>query len=86
MNITITVPLEAEQRLDDRARAAGVDVPTYARRLLLTVLGKAESLEEISGPLQQKFVDSEITDDEFGDMLEEAKHAMRRERRSGQKP
>ena len=82
MSITITLPSDAERRLGDRARAAGVDAPAYAEQLLISVLGKAESLETISGPLQQQFRDSGMTDDEFGDLLEEAKHTMRRERQA----
>ena len=86
MSITITLPSDAEHRLDDRAKAAGVDVPTYAERLLVSALGKPESIEAISGPMQQQFRDSGMTDDEFGDLLEEAKHAMRRDRRNRSAP
>jgi hypothetical protein len=86
MSVTITLPPEAERQLARRAQAAGLDAPAYAQKLLLSALGRPETLEEISGPLQQQFRDSGMTDDEFGDLLEEAKHAMRRERRSGRAP
>lgn len=80
MSITIHLSTEAEQRLGNRAQAAGIDAPTYAERLLLLLLTKPESIEQISGPLQQQFRESGMTDDEWGDLLEDAKHAMRRER------
>lgn len=38
------------------------------------------ALEEISGPIYQEFLRSGMTDEELGDMLEEAKHAMRAEK------
>ena len=86
MSILIVLPTEAERRLDERARAAGIDVPAYAQRLLLSVLDRPQSLVEISGPLRKQFLESGMTDDELGDVLEEAKHAMRQDRRKRQSP
>ena len=65
MSITIHLSTEAEQRLGNRAQAAGIDAPTYAERLLLLLLTKPESIEQISGPLQQQFRESGMTDDEW---------------------
>jgi hypothetical protein len=38
-------------------------------------------LEQLSGPIYQAFIESDMTDDELGDLLEKAKHEMRAERR-----
>ncbi len=41
-------------------------------------------LEQLSGLIYQNFVDSGMTDDELGDLLEKAKHEMRDDRRLNQ--
>lgn len=82
MSLTISLPPDAEHTLEERARAAGLDAPTYAAQLLQHSLRPARTLEEISGAAYQRFVDSGVTDDQLGDELEQAKHDMRDERRS----
>lgn len=42
------------------------------------------SLKEIGGPIAEDFARSGMTEDELGDLLEEAKHEMRAERRGCQ--
>lgn len=74
--MTLTVPLspEAEARLVSKARAMGVDVATYAARLLERDAART-ILEEISGDSAILFKQSGMTDEELGDLLEEEKHA-----------
>jgi hypothetical protein len=82
MTLTIPISPEAEERLKAKAAAAGMDVVTYAARELERSFSAPRSIGEISGPAYEEFLHSGMTDDELGDLLEQAKHAMRAERRS----
>ena len=84
MVLSIPISVEAETRLRALATAAGVEVETYAARLLERVAAPPKSTEELSGPLYDEFLASGMTDDELGEFLEEVKHDMRRERRRRQ--
>jgi hypothetical protein len=81
--MTLTIPLspQAEAMLKERALAAGQDVVTYTT-LLLESVTKPRTLEELSGPIRQRFIDSGVTDEQLGEELEKAKHEMRAERRA----
>jgi hypothetical protein len=58
-----------------------MDVPTYAERILETEALRP-TLREISGPIAEAFEASGMTEDELGDLLDEAKHQMRADRRA----
>lgn len=78
-----SIPLtgEVEARLRARAAAVGQDVVTYTSKLLERLSLPPVTLKEISGPLSEEFRKSGMTDDQLGDMLEQEKHAMRRDQR-----
>lgn len=82
MTLTIQLPEEAEARLKLRAEAAGEELPVYVERLVSRFADAPIPLETLSGPIYQRFLESGMTDDELSDLLEEAKHEMRRERRA----
>lgn len=84
MSLIISLPPDAEHTLEERARAAGLDAPTYASQLLQHSLRPPRTLQEISGPVHQRLLASGTTDDQLGDELEQAKHEMRDERRARQ--
>jgi hypothetical protein len=84
MSITIPLSSEAEAGLRQRADAAGQDIVTYAATLLESV-AKPRTLEELSGLVQQRFIESGTTEEQLGDELEKAKHEMRAERRRDSK-
>lgn len=86
--MTLTIPLssDAEAKLRLRAAAAGEDISSYAARLLEHFAEPPTPLEELSGPIYQRFLDSGMTDDQLGELLEKAKHDMRAERRARWKP
>ena len=81
MSLTITLNPAAEARLAHRATAAGQDLPTYVSGLVHQLAVAPVSLEQLSGPIHRNFVESGMTDDELGDLLEAAKHEMRADRR-----
>ena len=79
MTLTLQIPPEAEARLIEKARSAGMDVPRYAERILETE-ARRPTLGEISGPIAAAFQESGMSEDELGDLLEKAKLQMRAER------
>jgi hypothetical protein len=81
--MTIAVPLspEAEAALKVRAAAVGQDVATYTAKVLESVV-RPRTLEELSGQVHQRFIESGTTEEELGEELEKAKHEMRAERRA----
>ena len=76
MTLSVQVPQRVEERLAMKARAAGVDVPTYAARLLERDAVRP-TLLELSGEVFQNFKQSGMTDDELADALEKEKHEDR---------
>ena len=82
MTITISLSPEREQRLRDRAAAAGLELSAFVCHLVERFADLPVPLEELSGPIYQAFLESGMTDDELGDLLVKAKHEMRAERRA----
>jgi len=76
--MTLTVPLspEAEARLLSKARAIGLDLGTYAARLLERDAARS-TLEEISGDLAERFKQTGMTEEELGELLGREKHEAR---------
>jgi hypothetical protein len=83
MTLTVGLADADAQRLAEKARAAGIDVQTYVERLVRLAATSAP-LDEVLRPVREAFHASGLSEDELGELLEEAKHAMRRERRDGQ--
>jgi hypothetical protein len=80
MVLTLQVPKPVEERLAVKARAAGMDVPTYAARLLERDAVRP-TLLELSGEAFENFKKSGMTDDELADVLEKEKHEAREAKR-----
>lgn len=84
MVLKLSISTEVEAELKAKASAAGVDVETYAAGQLERMVAPPRGLREISGPAYDEFLASGMSDDELGDLLENAKHDMRAERRRTQ--
>jgi len=67
--------------LTARATAAGVDTSTYIAALFEQSVHTPLSIHDLSGPTVSDFATSNLTDDQLGDLLEERKHEMRREKK-----
>ena len=82
--MTLSIPLspQVEAWLTAKALAAGVDVTTYAARELERSAAEPRQLQELSGRAYEEFLATGMTDDELGELLETAKHALRAEKRS----
>ncbi len=84
MALTISLRADTEKRLEEQARAAGVDKSTYAAKLLEQSLLPDDWLEKLSGDVGKRFAASGMSEEELGEELERAKHEMRAERRRRQ--
>ena len=84
MVLSISISPEAEANLKAKAELARVDLATYVSALVEQNAKRPLSIAEISGPIARDFEQSGMTEDEFSDLLEKAKHAMRAERRARQ--
>ena len=82
MVLTVPISQAAELKLAAKARAAGVDVETYAARHLELMARPPRLLVELSGPIGEHYAHSGLNEDDLSDFLEAEKHAMRVERRA----
>ncbi|HKQ50236.1 MAG TPA: hypothetical protein VJZ71_19330 [Phycisphaerae bacterium] len=82
MTLVVSISSDAEAKLREKAAAVGQDVSDYAAGVLERMADAPLSLRDISGPLLDEFKASGMSDEELGELLEAAKHRMRRERRA----
>lgn len=82
MTLEIEISPQAEAKLREKAAVVGEDIAAYAAGVLERSAKQPVPLEEISGPIAEEFRQSGMTEDELTDLLETAKHDMRRQRRS----
>lgn len=81
----LDVPLssEAETALRKHANETGLSAEAIAARLLERSLARIPDLAAISGPIHDAFRASGMSEAQLSELLEQEKHAMRAERRSG---
>lgn len=82
--VQVELTKAVEERLAARAARHGEDLSRYIARLAERDAARP-TLEEISGDTYRAFLESGMTDDELGDMLEKAKHEMRAEKDRAEK-
>jgi hypothetical protein len=80
--VTLHVSQTAQETLARRAAESGTDLAGYVSALVEQAISGQMTLEELSGPIHERFLASGTTDDELADELEEAKHKMRAEKRN----
>jgi hypothetical protein len=80
MTLAVAISPVAQRRLADKAKAAGVDLPTFISRLL-EAEAQRPTMVELSGQVFETFKAMNMTDEELGKRLEEEKHAARAARR-----
>jgi hypothetical protein len=80
--LTLHVSKEAREKLARQAAANGTDLAGYVSQIVERSAREAFSLEQISGPVYQRFLESGTTDDELSEELERGKHELRAERRA----
>ena len=80
--VTLHVSKRAKDTLSERAAASGTDLAGYLSTLAEISARGSFSIEQISGPVYQRFLDSGVTDEQLSEELEQAKHELRAERRN----
>jgi hypothetical protein len=85
MTFTLKLAESEEQRLAQQAQAAGIDVQTYVERIVRAAASRPP-LDEMLRPVHEAFAASGMTDDDLGDLLEQAKHEMRAQRHARHAP
>jgi hypothetical protein len=78
--VTLHLSKGANAKLVERAAASGSPLPEFISKLVESLVETPRSIEEISGPVYQKFLASGTSDEELSEELEQAKHRMRAER------
>jgi hypothetical protein len=84
IDLTLTLHLSKKVMdiLSDRATSSGLELADYVSHELERLASEPLSLEEISGPIYQRFLESGMTDDELSERLEAEKHAARASQRA----
>ena len=82
MVLSLSISNQTEAALKANASAAGVDLPIHVLALIEQSTHAPLSVERISGPVASDFANSGMTEDEFADVLEDAKHQLRAEKRN----
>ena len=85
MILSFPISAEAEAKLVAKARAAGVDVETFAARTIERVALRP-TLHEALSPLRFSFEQSGMSEAELTELLESVKHDQRAARRAGEAP
>jgi hypothetical protein len=81
MDISISIPDEVATQLEKRAEASGQPLPAFVSHLVTTFTARPTPIEELSGEIGRRFLQSGITEGELADDLERAKHELRAGRR-----
>jgi hypothetical protein len=80
MVLQLPISPDVEAKLRAKAAAAGVDLDTYVARTL-EMEAQRPAIDAVLAPVRAGFEASGMTEDELTDLLEEAKHELRSERR-----
>jgi hypothetical protein len=80
--VTLRISPETRERIVRRATASGQEVDEYLSGIVERAADRPLDLAAISGPVQQRFLESGMTDNDLGDLLETAKHRMRAQRQA----
>lgn len=80
MSLAVNLPDDVREKLRQKAQALGVDVPTYAARVL-EAEAQRPPLEEALRPVRDAFDKSGMSDDQLAETLEREKHEARAAKR-----
>jgi hypothetical protein len=82
MSLTITLKPETEAKLKNRAVALGYEVDDYVENLIEKELDKPKTLDEIFAPVRREFEESGMTEDEFDDLIYQARREYYAEKKA----
>lgn len=86
MDITITIPPEMQDKLQQRAKDTGRDVAEYVEKLIEKDLSARPSIEEILAPVRKQFEDSGMTEAELDALVEEVRDEIWQEKQAHRSP
>jgi hypothetical protein len=75
--ITVKIPDPTEASLRRQAEAAGKPVEQFISEVLEAQAAPAKTLRNISGSVQQRFLQSGMSEEELAEQLEREDHAAR---------
>jgi hypothetical protein len=82
MTLQLNLPPDLAAQLEARAAATGTAPEKLALEAIRRQIVADDALDRTLAPIRQAFADSGMTEEELSELLEEEKHAMRRERAS----
>lgn len=80
MELKLSISDEVADRLTKEARSSGVELATYAAKVLQGTAARLQ-FAEIARPVAEAFRESGMTEDELEELLDEAKREVRAEKR-----
>jgi hypothetical protein len=80
--LTLHISEEAREKLTQRAAASGADLDRYVSAIVEQNTRGSLNLEELSGPVFKRFLESGTTDEQLSEELEQGKHELRAQRRA----
>ena len=86
MDITITIPPEMQDKLQQRAKDTGRDVAEYVEKLIEQDLSARPSIDEILAPVRKQFAGSGMTEAELDALVEEVRDEIWREKQAPRTP
>jgi predicted transcriptional regulator len=84
MTLTLQIPDDLAQQLQKQAESLGSAPELLAVAAIRRQMQAEEQLDRVLTPVREAFEASGMTEDELSDLLEQAKHEMRAERRARQ--
>ena len=82
MILTIELKPETEAKLKNRVVALGFEVDDYIENLIEKDLDKPKTLDEIFAPVRQEFKEQGMTEDEFDDLIYQARREVYAEKKA----
>ena len=82
MDITISIPTEMQEKLQQRAIESGQDVEAYVERLIEKALSGPPSIDELLAPVRKQFAESGMTEEELDALIEEAREEVWQEKQA----
>ena len=82
MTLTIELTPEVEQKLAKKAMAKNCAVADYVENLIEKDIDQFKTLDEIFAPVRQEFKEQGITEDEFDDLIYQARREVYAEKKA----
>jgi hypothetical protein len=83
--MSILLKPETETLLINRAAAKGCNIDDYVKKLVEEDSNKMRTLDEIFAPVRKEFDESGMTEDEFDDLIYQARREVYAEKKAAEK-